>query len=344
MDEPGLDLWNVHDNIPYFAGSQSIANIVGRVKGSELPERLEYCLNDGPIRPAYIKRSVDQAPRLISIGDFHIDTITGDMLRPNNTIDLAAHFSNGIVVEKSVTFPVKSQLPHRHSLRQRLEDAQFPEQVGQVVDGGWIMSVDEHGKKCIELPAERAGYDRIILLSEPIASPNYMIRTRLCVSRWLRPLHHVGFVFDWNPHLQGDATTLPDQWSTGLAHYHSASKGLRFRVGVNVHFNEGGKKVGGHNFAEGVLNPWRAKCNKVLGKLRLSRKALPQLVCGRNYDFELKVESRRHSLTVWPADSAQPEAQVVEPALPDLLSGGVAGIILHYGVARVYEFEIKEGP
>lgn len=342
MDEPGLDLWNVHDNVPLFAGAQRITNIVGRVTGSELPRRLEYSLNDGPSCPVHIKRSRDQSSRLVSIGDFHVDTLTNDMLRQTNKLVFAAYYSNGFVLEKSVTFPVQEQLPKRHSLKQRLNDARYPEQAGQVVDGGWIVSVDQHGDKCLELPVERAGYDRIVLLSEPIPSPNYTICTRLCITRWLRPLHHAGIVFDWNPHLQGDGTNLPDQWSTGLAHYHSACKGVRLRVGVNVRLDEKGKKVGGHNFGESVLDPWRANCNKVLRKMRLSRKALPQLVCDKNYDFELKVESRHHSLTVWQSGSTKPEAQVVEPELPELLSGHVAGVVLHYGAGRVYEFEIKE--
>ena len=86
MAGPDIEIWNVHDNIPIFVGAQPITNILGKVTGSVLPKQLLYSLNEGPPRPIYVKRSLNQAPRLIAIGDFHIDTLSEDVLRPTNTL------------------------------------------------------------------------------------------------------------------------------------------------------------------------------------------------------------------------------------------------------------------
>ena len=333
-----IHLWNVHEKVPHYTGAQTIVNVLGHLANPAAVESLDYSLNEAPTRSAVFKAAATRAPRLVCLGDFNIDTITKDALKPVNTLLLRATYARGIERFHRVEFRTSDTYADRYSLRKRLKEADYPEQVGQVVDGCWIVSTDNRGQKCLEMTVDRAGYDRIILLTAGSLGQAYTIRARLCVTRWLRNRHHVGLVFKWNPHLQGDGTYLPDQWSTGIAHYYSNCAGLRFRIGVDVHFDEHGKKVGGHNLGEAVLCPRRAYWNRLLRRISF----LPQLPAGKEHWFELTVRGRRYSLAIWRAGRPKPRPQLVVEEAPDLLRGNVAGIIAYYCGVRIYEFEIEE--
>lgn len=341
MTSNGIQLWNVHEHVPCYVGAQTIVNVLGHLASPASVESLHYSLNGSPEQPVIFKAANAQNPRLVCVGDFNIDTITEDTLKSLNTLLLRARHTHGSQSLHRVEFRRSDAYTDQYSLRERLKNADYPEQVGQVVDGHWIVSTDDRGQKCLEVTVDQAGYDRIILLTAGSLGQAYTIRARLCVTRWLRTLHHVGLVFKWNPHLQGDGTCLPEQWSTGIAHYHADCAGLRFRVGVDVHFAEDGRKIGGRNLREAVLCPRRAYWNRWRRRLSIRSAFLPQLRAGKEYWFELAVDNQQHSLTVWRVGQRKPAAQLVLEDPLDVLPGNVAGIIAHQCGIKVFEFEIE---
>ena len=141
--------------------------------------------------------------------------------------------------------------------------------------------------------------------------------------------------------MQGDGTSLPSQWSTGLGYYYSHCRGLRIRIGVDVHFDERGQKVGDHILGEQCLSFGRYWLSRVLRKARVLSAPLPQIVPESHYWFDLLIRGDSHALTVWRATDSQPPPQIIVSNPVELLPAGPAGIIAHRCAVRVYSFEVS---
>jgi len=335
-----IDVWNVHEGIPVYAEAQRIFNIVGNLRDVTDVSSLSYQLNDGPIIPIFFEQIDARPGRLERTGDFNIDTINTSQLKNHNSLSLIANLHRRGKVVRTLNFPRRRFKNGGQNFRLILEGKYYPEEVGQVVDGHWHISTLPNGKSCLELQTEHAGMDRIILLTDNGLETGYRISTVLNITAWTGNPHNVGIIFKWNPHLQGDGTELPMQWTTSLGYYCCAGRGLTIRTGIDVHVNEQGEKIGSHILGESSLSSWRYWVSCVLRKARIWTRPLPQIVKGRDYGFELLVGHDIHSLTVWEIGQKKPQPQVSIRNPPNLLLSGAAGIIAHRCALRVYDFEV----
>ncbi|MGI9534500.1 MAG: hypothetical protein ACR2NW_06085, partial [Thermodesulfobacteriota bacterium] len=175
---------------------------------------------------------------------------------------------------------------------------------------------------------------------------------RLSVTSWTHITHNVGLLFKWNPHLQGDGTNLPIQWSTGLGYYYSLSKGLRIRFGKDVHVDQKGNKQGDYILREKPLSYSRYFKGKLIKfsrfvmknekkSLFFGRNPFSQITPGIQYYFKLKVHPERYSLTVWEDGTVEPSPQLVVNEPIEVLPQGSVGIIAYNCGVRIYEFNVN---
>jgi hypothetical protein len=336
-----IDLWNVCDGVPVYTGAQRTVNILGRLPHPEEVATLTYSLNGGPALPVFFKNSTATANRLALPGDFNIDTVDRDQLQGDNTLVMTASFRNGERVEQTWRFPSVPAGDRDKSLRLDLGGVEHAQQVSQMVDGRWRIGGDGEGQRWLEIAEEDAGLDRVILFGRDDLTTGYTIRARVLVTSWVGMPHNVGLLFKWNPHLRGDGTTLPSQWSTALGYYYSNCPGIRIRYGVDVHMNADGQKVGDYVLAETKLSPWRDLAGRVIKRFAGKQRIFAQLAPGKLYCFELRIEEAAHALTVWRCGRSQPSPQVVVNNPTQYLERGAVGIIAHRCGVRVYDFEIE---
>ena len=335
-----INVWNVHEGIPVYTEAQTIFNVVGNLSDISGVSSLSYELNDGPSTPVFFKQPKVLANRLERIGDFNIDTVDVKQLNDQNRLSIKAQLTNGEEVLKTINFPKRPIEANEHLFRLDCTDKSFPEEVGQVVDGQWQIKTAPDGNRCLELESKHTGLDRIILLTNNQLTTGYRIFTRLNIIAWTGSPFNVGLVYKWNPHLQGDGSQLPSQWTTGLGYYYSHCPGLRIRTGVDVHLNDRGEKLGDYIMAEKPFSPWRYWASQVLKKARIIKHPLPQIIPGIDYCFELVIGNDIETLTVWKMDCMKPQPQIVVHNPPNLLPFGAAGIIAHRCGLRVYDFDV----
>ena len=346
MTTPGaetrIELFNVADGVSIYTGAQRIVNIVGHLRDPDSVESLGYSLNGGPERPVFFKFADATAQRLPRSGDFNIDTIGREQLRVDNTLVVTASLRDGSREERVWRFPAAAgDSPPDYRLA--LHDVEHPQQVSQVVDGRWRVAGDATGDRWLEIAEEDSGLDRIILFGRDDLGTGYTIRARLMITSWVGTPHNIGLLFKWNPHLQGDGTHLPSQWSTGLGYYYSRCPGLRIRYGVDVHMNAEGQKMGDYVLAEAPLSHWRYWVGRIGRRFRGRWTGLDQVLPGVPYYFELRIEEGVHALTVWKAGRPKPRPRVVVDSPPQLLDRGAAGIIAHRCGVRVFDFAVETG-
>lgn len=341
MDRSKIELWNVHEGITNYVGAQRIFNVLGHVKNPEQVHALSYCLNDGPVTPiVFKKRGIKAGQRLEQEGDFNIDTINIEHVRPKNKLILIAHLEGGNQIKRVTNFPACFEHCDGNSVRLNLNQASYPQEVGQIVDGRWRLTECERGERYLEIAQEDAGLDRIILLAHRKFRVGYTIKARLQVTSWVGMPHNIGLVFMWNPHQQGNGEYLPSQWTTGLGYYYSDCPGLRIRLGINVHLNSKGDKIGDYILGEQVFSFWRYWMGRTARKLLKTKKPFSQLPPGKCYEFELIVHKDLYALTVWKQRNRKCRPQVMVHNPPELLLEGAAGIIAHRCGVRVSDFEI----
>ncbi len=337
-----ITVWNLTPGSAAVGGSQVIFNIVGRLHRTHQVAAFAYSLNEGPIRPIFFKRKHSRGGRLGSIGDFNIDTITLDQLRPYNTLVLRIVDRSRRVRRHAIEFEYRPRDGAVPRFRLDLDRADSAEQVGQIIDGRWRVERDEEGVPCLQIRKEDAGYDRLIAFGRHDWTSGYEVTARLRVTSWTNLRYqNVGLIFKWNPHARGDGRHLPREWSTGLAYYAAMCPGLRLRFGVDVHLDDAGRKVGCHVLAEKPYSGWRRLVGFIKNEaLRLGKNPVTQLRAGVSYNFRLRVHPRSYALTVWPSHEAEPAPQleVIDP--PDLLPTGSVGIIAAHSAVNVYEFEV----
>jgi len=339
--EPEIDLWNVCDGVPVYTGAQSNVNILGRLRRPEEVGELTYSLNGGPALPVFFKNAEATANRLALPGDFNIDTIDRDQIQSDNSLVMTASLRDGGSEEQTWRFPAVPAGNSDKSFRLDLQGVEHPQQVSQLVDGRWRVGGDDRDNRWLEIPEEDAGLDRVILFGRDDLTTGYTIRARVLVTSWVGIPHNVGLLFKWNPHLRGDGTNLPSQWSTALGYYYSNCPGIRIRYGVDVHVNADGQKMGDYVLAEATLSRWRALAGRVIRRLGGGSRIFAQLAPGTPYCFELRIEEAAHALTVWRCGRSKPSPQIVVDNPTQYLDRGAAGIIAHRCGVRVYDFEVE---
>jgi hypothetical protein len=345
-----LEIWNLTPHVKTMVGAQPIFNVVGRLKLPQSVSSFSYRLNDGPERQIVFNKTSQRMGRLQRQGDFNIDTIqTTDLRVKNRLVFRIVHFGS-CDFEETIDFPTTADQYDNHQPRFCLDlnQVQYPQQVGEIVDGRWLVAGPEDGPACLEVTKTEAGYDRIVLFGRHTWTTAYEINARLMVTRWTAANHNVGLLFKWNPHLQGDGSQLPTKWSTGLAYYVS-DYGLQIRYGVNVHRNEKGEKIGSYVLAEKPLARWRHQAWKLHRRLLtstrkparlLSRRPIAQVEAGIPYRFRAVIHPRLHTLTVWKEQDSEPSPQLVVEQPTEWLPQGAVGFIAHKCAARLYEYEV----
>lgn len=348
-----IELWNLVAGVPAKVGTQKIFNVVGRLKDPTQVDKLFYSLNGNPEKLVFFNSSTHVSERMEKLGDFNIDTIELEDLQPNNTLVLRAIDRDGNETIDRVDFPISWFTEKSPSFKLNLEGIDYPQQVGQVVEGRWLLNRDERtSEPFLEVTPEDAGYDKIILFGRHDWTDSYQIKARFCVTSILEDNHNCGVFFKWNPHLQGGGTCLPTNWSTGLAYYSSLSKGMRIRFGVNVHKDDLNKLHGSYILDEQILNSmlyWRGKI--IRGLRRRVQKINPnfwqvqkpqsQLVPGKQYYFKMVVDRDRYSFTVWEYGTKEPLPQAVAIEPIDRLPQGSVGIGAYQCSLRLYEYNVS---
>lgn len=324
-DEGLIEVWNLHDGATAVTGAQEAFNVVGHVPAGTV-RRMTYVLNAGPSRPVYVRRHASGPDRLERPGDFSIDTIDCAALAPQNTLALRAELEGAQPVTRTIRFSTRPVATVPPGFQPGLQQVRHIEEVGQVIDGRWRVARDRWGP-CIRLSPQDGGYDRVILLARVEDTRDFEAAVTLCVDRWLSARHNVGLVFDWHGHRRGDGTTLPRQWTTGLAYYCSKGRGLRLRAGVDVHNLGPRERRGDVVLCEAPLSRWRHLASRLSRRLPVPGIGFPQLRAGVPYRLVLRVEDGRHTLTAW--DSRGGRCATVSAAPPALLPAGAIGVIAH---------------
>jgi hypothetical protein len=337
-----VSIWNLTPGAHAVAGAQLLFNIVGRLHNPEEVASLHYSLNGAPERLVHFRQGHCKGGRLIGIGDFNIDTCTFEDLQQQNILELRILNRDQKQRLHTIPFTIRGSDAAQPTFQMDLEDAESPEQVGQIIDGHWRIGRDEKGVRVLEIREEDAGYDRLITFGRHDWTAGYEVVAKLCVTAWTNlKYQNVGLLFKWNPHDQGDGLRLPRKWSTGLAYYAAQCPGLRLRFGVGVHIDDAGRKVGCYVLDEKPFSIWRRWIGFFKNEaLQIGRQPFTQLRTGVQYNFRLRVHPRRYTLTVWPASQPEPEPQldVLDP--PDLLPSGSVGIIAAYCAVRVYSLGV----
>jgi hypothetical protein len=345
-----LEIWNLTPGTSNYAGAQEIFNIVGRLKSPEKTSNLHYSLNGETDKPVFFNRGPAQIGRLPKPGDFNLDTIRLADLKPYNEITFRVTSDNQEVKESKIAFAINLYKEHKPRFQLNFKEIEHASQVGQIVDGKWQLGYNSNGEPCLEIREENAGLDRIILFGRHDWTSGYEITTTLCVTTWIKRPYNVGLLFKWNPHLQGDGSSLPIQWSTGLGYYCSYNPGLRIRFGVNVHLDENGNKVGSFVLKNGRLSLWRAMIGNVVERRVIRRIAreifglkLPftEIAPGIPYHFRLRIHPKKYTLSVWKYGKKEPPPQLVVSKPNERLPKGSMGIVAHYCAVKVYNFNVS---
>lgn len=346
-----FELWNLEPDTTALTGAQTIFNILGRVKHPDKINKISYSINGSQERAIFFKYLENRSERLMRPGDFNIDTILAEELGPENQLKFRLDLGQE-EKEYQINFSTRMNIEAAPSYMLDLSEVRHPQEVGQIVDGKWTCGKDESSEPCLEIESQDSGLDRIILFGRHDWTSGYEITARLCVTSWNHITHNIGLLFKWNPHLQGDGSCLPAQWSTGLGYYYSLSKGLRIRFGHNVHFDNNGNKKGDIVLKEKPLSLYRYLKGNLLklsrpflkianGNSDITANPFSQIVAGRQYLFKMLVHPEKYTLTVWERGKDEPSPQLVVYDPPDILPQGSVGIIAYNCGVRLYEFNVS---
>jgi len=345
-----FEIWNLAPESTAVSGAQNIFNILGRLKHPESVKRFTYSVNGGPEREIFFKKSKNSSERLMRPGDFNIDTVQVHELGGENVI--VFRVDTGAERTYDLRFSTRPYCDGVPSFRLDMSDANYSHEVGQVVDGRWLCGTDENSEPCLEIQKEDAGLDRIILFGRHNWTAGYEINATLSVTSWTHITHNVGLLFKWNSHRQGDGSSLPPEWSTGLGYYYSLSRGLRIRLGRDVHFDHNGNKRGDIVLKESPLSHYHYLKGRMLkayrGVSRIMRKngngtknPFSQIIPGKRYCFNMVVDPEVYQLTVWEEGKKKPSPQLVANNPEDILPNGSVGIIAYNCGVRIYSYEVS---
>lgn len=337
----GIRLWTVPDGGILGTGLAEPVMLLGSVDGADALIDLEYDLNRTGPRPVVVRRPGDgpELRRLQNVGDFAVDALGSENLqRTGNHVLLRASYANGSTAEAEVRFDTVD-LGASGTFRERIAAATAASEVGQVVDGRW--SLRRGAVPAIGVAEEDAGLDRIIMLGNPPRETDFAAELTVRVNRWTRARHNIGLLFGWEGHRLGDgATSLPVEWTTGLAYYFSHCPGLRLRLGDDVHIDAAGRKVGDRVLGEAPVS-WAARAMARVAERPTGGTGMRQLRPGVAYTFRTELRRDRWSLAVRPQGSRTrpPQLEVAVDAPPP---AGPLGVIAHYCSVDVLDFVTEE--
>lgn len=337
-ESDSLEVWNLTADGTAYIGAQRIFNVIGRVKNASHLTELTYSLNGRARRPVILGGS----PRNIGVSHFNIDTLNIEDLAKKNDLELWVR--NGEqVFHNHIPFVTRTSSVNEPRFDLIFDGIHHPEEVGQCIDGRWQISVDGVGRPCLEIRPEHAGYDRLFGIGRFDWTGGYRVEMDFRVTKWTRhDYFNVGLLFKWNPHSQGDGTTLPIKWSTGLAYYASNCPGLRLRYGINVHFDSVGRKHGEYLLQEKPISAWKYWARNNFGKFgRIVNRPLAQINPGILYTLDLLIHPNIYILDIFKENKCKPLASLRVPDPPDLLPTGCVGLIACNCAARFYRLRVS---
>jgi hypothetical protein len=263
-------------------------------------------------------------------------------LEEHNELDLWVRNGDRVSHDR-IPFAVRPSAVNETCFELDLGGVRHSEEIGQCIDGCWHVSTDENGQSCLEVRPEHAGYDRLFGIGRHDWTSGYRVQLDFRVTKWTKhDYFNVGILFKWNPHSQGDGTSLPTNWSTGLAYYASNCPGLRLRYGVDVHFDSAGNKYGEHLLQEKPISAWKSRAREYLKRFgRFVNRPLAQLSPGTLYTFDLLIHPKEYTLEIFEKGRREPLAslQVFDP--PDLLPSGCVGLIACNCAVRIYGLKVS---
>ena len=333
-----FEIWNLTPGQTIIIGSQSLFNIVGRVKDPINTIDFLYRLNQGKEVSIIYNISNRNAGRLERFGDFNIDTISVCDLKETNELQLRVE-RQGFSREWRIIFRVRQVAGERPQFSLDLTGISEPQEIGQTVDGFWQIG-QEPTAPCLTIPPEEAGYDRVFLFGSEQWTSGYQIKARLEATALIHRVYLLGLLFKWGSHTKGDGYSLPMNWSTGLGIFDSRSNTLRIRYGIDVH-KENGRKIGDNLLGEAPLrqiSPLSKSYQNLFGR----KTDKDQFELNKPYWFHLVVHPKIHSLAVWQdgfPPPGQPQVVVNNPA--ELLPSGSVGVIAYNCGIRVHNFEVS---
>lgn len=334
-----LEIWNLTDGGTACTGALDRFLVVGRILDHRLGGLpLKYQLNGGPLTPVAQNPTEAMRERLAP-WSFGIDSIRSEMLGDENELEIVVD-DGALPSIASVRFR-RDMLPSGpcFDLKDRAATARSIEELAQVVDGPWEVQRREDDSPLVQLRTDGAGYDRVCLFTDPLPD-SYRIDATLRVTHFKHPTHNVGLVFKWNDHEVGDGTVMPTTWNTGLAYFYSSSPGLRLRVGVGVHVDETGTKVGDHVLARHVMSHTRRWMGRIVSRLPPRGLIVSQLRRDVAYRFVADITPTRYVLRVGEVDGPDQHVLVADDP-PDLLPVGAAGVIALNTAVTIEDFVVE---
>lgn len=336
-----LDIWNLTPGGTARSGAVDIFNVTGVLHTPSEVDRFVYELNGSSPTPVYFTRQRDEDGRLRRPGAFNIDTISLSDLQRRNHLRFRIVKTDGRTVTHDIPFGVAPFQEDERRFTLTLDGVDTAEQVGQIVDGRWLVQKNEHGRSYLEITPEDAGYDRIILFGHRKWTTGYEVIGRLSITEF-QGAHNLGLVYKWNPHERGDGTWLPTQWSSGLGYYSSYGPhdGLVIRYGVDADIGENGERRGSYVLDSEPLSARRRFFNRIGRRLGLVSH-LYELRLKRDYWFRLQVHPEQYALTVWLADEPEPSPQITVNQPQEMLDQGPVGLLASQIAVRLYELRVR---
>lgn len=336
-----IRVWNVHEGVTATVGAQERFNVLGKVLDPEDTVELHARLNGGDWVPVPVNLTTGSKARLRAPGDFNIDRIHIDALRPTNVLELRQTLRDGAQRRRRIRFQAAERPGGSPDFTLAVQPGKI-EEFCQVVDGDWRVVACEDSSS-IGISRSQAGYDRIVLFGDRDWTTGYEVEACLTVDAWTYHVHNVGLLFKWNPHAEGNDAVLPIRWSTGLAYYASASPGLRLRYGVDVTYARG-VRHGDFVLGEAPLAWWTrtpAWLLRAAWFMSGRRLVLSQLRTGVRYRFRARIDPTCYQLTAWCDGKRAPRPQVVVSSPTEHLRAGAVGIIAQNAAVRVHEFTVR---
>jgi len=152
---PAIEIWHgERQRTGHLGDAQDDFNLLGHIAGWRDLDTLGWSLNDRPDIPLNFRAF----RRLATDGDFNADIPIARLRPGTNTVKLTARWRDGRSDTRAITID-RGQGSSRLPLLIDWSRVKDPQDVGQYVDGHWLLTPDG-------LRTAQPGYDRIFLLGE----------------------------------------------------------------------------------------------------------------------------------------------------------------------------------
>jgi len=351
--EPEISIWHGRNQrVGHLGLAQDDFNLVGEVSNFRAVASLQYKVNDGPFRRIEFGRGPFGFRRLAAPGHFNADLLIADLRPGDNTVSVRVTDTDGRSKTQSVTLtrhegdcPLPVQI--------RWQDVTDPQDVGQIVDGHWIL--DDKG-----LRTKHTGYDRVFLIGEK-QWQDYEVTVPITIHRVdseTSPVsggHGVGIILRFAGHVTGGHRNFPAAqpkwgyqpfgaiaWLRWANKHPQAPPQKQFYVGYSDdHIDHGAYPI-----ELGRTYYFKARCQTLEGPpLPSSRSREVGLIEEKEYSVWQDGKSQRRQVTteqppgvtcysfkIWPAGSNEPphwDWQVTQISVHALRHGAVALVAHH---------------